>query len=88
MTEKQKEVIGTIAGTLTTGSFVPQAWRIWHHAPQPAPDVSLMMYIIISLGVLLWVTYGFLLRCKPILIFNIITFVLSVSVIIYKMTYG
>jgi MtN3 and saliva related transmembrane protein len=88
MTKKQEAMIGTVAGCLTTGSFAPQAWRVWHHAPQPAPDVSLMMYIIISLGILLWIVYGFLIRRKPLIIFNIVTLGLSLFIVAYKLIYG
>jgi MtN3 and saliva related transmembrane protein len=88
MNAKTKEAMGTIAGCLTTGSFIPQVYTVWHRAPHPAPDVSLGMFSIISLGVLLWIVYGFILHAKPLIIFNAVTFCLSGSVLAYKLIYG
>lgn len=88
MNWKGKEMIGVIAGCLTTGSFIPQAYSVWHHAPKAAPDVSLGMFSTISIGVLLWIIYGCMLRSRPLIIFNAITFVFSASVWAYKLVYG
>ena len=86
--EKITVVIGAIAGFLTTVSFTPQVYVLWHHAPKPAPDVSLAMFSIISLGVLLWTIYGVRLSRLPVIVPNVITFLLAMSVMIYKLMYG
>jgi len=88
MNGKTKELLGMIAGCLTTGSFMPQAYKVWIHAPKPATDVSLGMFSMMSLGIILWLVYGWIIRSRPLIIFNVITFVLSVSVLIYKLIYG
>lgn len=48
--------LGTVAGTLTTISLVPQAVRIWKS--RSAVDVSLLSYAIYSLGLAFWMLYG------------------------------
>jgi|GEM_PF-538192 len=88
MNKRVTEAIGTIAGCLTTAAFVPQIYVTWSHAPKPATDVSLWTFIILSLGTFLWAIYGGILRSRPIVIANVITFVFSSSVLAYKLIYG
>lgn len=71
-----------MAGTLTTVSFVPQVVKIWKS--KHAGDVSGMMFAIFSGGVVLWLSYGIMLRAWPIIVANAITLVLSVSVLVLK----
>ncbi|MBL8485128.1 MAG: hypothetical protein JNJ60_23235, partial [Rhodocyclaceae bacterium] len=51
------EALGLVAGTLTTIAFFPQARRIL--ATRSTRDISLGMYALFTLGVLLWLVYGF-----------------------------
>lgn len=88
MSEKRKEILGTIAGIMTTGALVPQVYTVWSQVPKPAEAVSLQMYLIISLGLFLWIIYGLCLRSRPLTVFNSITFVLSLLVLVYKLIYG
>lgn len=88
MDKKKKEVIGMIAGTITTGSFIPQIYYVWIQIPKPATDVSIGMFSFMSLGILLWFIYGYQLRSWSLIIFNAITFIFSGSVLIYKLIYG
>jgi len=79
---------GIIAGIFTTGSFIPQVYSVWSQIPKPAADVSLGMFLIFSLGVLFWFTYGCWLRSRPLIIFNTLSFVFSTSVLVYKLIFG
>jgi MtN3 and saliva related transmembrane protein len=45
------DLIGAVAGTLSTIAFIPQAWRIWR--TRSARDLSLPMYMIFTSGVAL-----------------------------------
>ncbi len=81
-------VMGTIAGILTTTSFVPQVRRVWKNRPKPATDVSLGMFCLMCLGVLLWLIYGFTIHSWPLIIFNGITLLLAAAVLTYKLHYG
>jgi MtN3 and saliva related transmembrane protein len=74
--------IGLLAGALTSISFVPQAWRIWK--TRSAKDLSLPMFLIFSAGVVLWLTYGLLSKDIPIILTNVITLALCLSIIFMK----
>ncbi|MGC8992906.1 MAG: SemiSWEET transporter [Thermoplasmata archaeon] len=78
-------IIGYVAGTLTTASFIPQSIKIWRE--KSAKDVSLIMYIVISTGIFLWFLYGLLLMDYPLILANGISFIISISILIGKIKY-
>ena len=80
------DLIGAVAGTLSTVAFVPQAWRIWK--TRSARDLSLPMYLIFTSGVALWFVYGLLLGAIPIIVCNGLTLVLAGTVLAMKLKFG
>ncbi|MDY6993144.1 MAG: SemiSWEET transporter [Pseudomonadota bacterium] len=78
--------IGFIAALLTTFSFMPQAYKVYK--TQKTTDLSLGMFSLFTLGVLLWTIYGILLAAFPIILANIITFILAFYILIMKIRYG
>ena len=61
------EAVGLVAACLTTFSFLPQAFRIWRS--RSARDISLVMYMMMTTGSVMWLIYGLLLG-SPSLIFS------------------
>ncbi|MFA5143925.1 MAG: SemiSWEET transporter [Candidatus Omnitrophota bacterium] len=80
------DLIGIIAGICTTVSFLPQVVRIMR--TRHTLDISLPMYIIFSIGVVMWLFYGFVTGSLPVMLANAVTFVLSVYIVIAKIKYG
>ena len=80
------DLIGSIAATLTTFSFIPQVWRVW--TTRHTRDISLSMYIAFTSGVALWLVYGILLGSWPIIIANGITVCLAGAVLVMKLRFG
>jgi MtN3 and saliva related transmembrane protein len=78
-------LVGYIAGTLTTLSFVPQVARAWKL--KETRDLSLAMLLLFALGVLLWTLYGVWTGSVPIIAANIITFVLILVLLWMKVRY-
>lgn len=77
-----QDIIGYIAATLTTFSFLPQVIKIVK--TKQTQDISLFMYIIFNIGVFLWLTYGILAVLWPVIIANIITSMFAMTILIYK----
>jgi MtN3 and saliva related transmembrane protein len=75
-------IIGSLAGGLTTIAFIPQVVRTWR--TRSAQDISLFMFLLFSCGVLLWLIYGILLHAPPIILANGITLALSTSILALK----
>jgi len=78
--------IGLAAAVCTTISFLPQAIKVIK--TRDTKSLSLPMYIIFTIGVLLWLLYGLLVRDIPVIAANTITSVFSaiilVSIIFYR----
>lgn len=79
------ELIGYAAATLTTASFVPQAWHTFR--TKDVRGISLSMYSAFTLGVALWLVYGVLLNAWPIVIANAVTLALAASILVMKLRY-
>ena len=76
------EIIGYVAATLTTSSFLPQA--IMTLKTRDTESLSLGMYATFTLGVLLWLIYGIYLADKAIIYANAITLILASSILFIK----
>ena len=76
-------LVGTIAAVFTTIAFIPQAYH--SYKTRDLSGVSLPMYSIFTLGVALWLTYGWLLADWPLIISNAITLALSLLILILKL---
>ena len=77
--------LGLIAGALTTISFLPQVIKSWR--TKQTRDISLPMFTVLSIGLLLWLIYGILIRNLPVIFTNAITLVLAFSILIAKLKY-
>ena len=81
-----KHYIGTVAATLTTISFVPQV--IQTIKTRDTKAISLVMYVIFTVGIAMWFTYGILLGSWPMIISNVITLTLAVIILTMKIRLG
>jgi len=79
-------LIGYLAGTLTTVSFLPQVIR--SYKTRSTHDISFKMLLLFGAGMLLWTIYGFLVNSMPIIAANVITFALVVVLIAMKVKYN
>lgn len=75
--------LGYIAATLTTASFIPQAWLTFRS--RDVSGISLGMYGAFTFGIALWLGYGVMLQAWPIVIANAITFVLAATILGMKL---
>lgn len=80
------EILGVVAGILTTAAYIPQVFRTWRL--KSAGDISLVMISLTSGGILLWFLYGVFIRSLPVAIANCITFILTFTVLILKVRFG
>ncbi|MGI9550563.1 MAG: SemiSWEET family sugar transporter [Aurantibacter sp.] len=79
------EIIGLAAATITTAGFVPQVNKIWKE--KSTKDISLSMYLLLSVGLTLWLIYGFYIESLPVILANGITLLLVLSIIFLKLKY-
>jgi len=79
-------VMGFVAGTCTTISFLPQVIKIVK--TRRTEDISLGMYVVFCTGVFLWGLYGVIHGDLPIIVANVITFLLAVTILALKVKHG
>lgn len=79
------EIIGLIAATLTTAAFIPQVYKVVK--TKSTDSLSLTMYIVFFVGIVLWLIYGIHLNSLAMILSNIVTGVLALILIIYKLRY-
>lgn len=79
------DLIGSLAGMLTTIAFIPQVIKTWRSGS--AEDISLVMFLLFTTGVLLWLVYGIALHAVPIIVANCITLVLALTIVFLKIRY-
>ena len=79
------DMVGYAAATLTTASFVPQAWLTFR--TRDVRGISLTMYSVFALGVACWLIYGLILQAWPIVAANAITLTLAVGILAMKLRY-
>lgn len=78
--------VGFAAATLTTLSFLPQAWLSFK--TRDVSGISLGMYSVFTVGVALWLAYGVMLGAWPIVLANAITLALAMAILVMKLRYG
>jgi MtN3 and saliva related transmembrane protein len=79
------EILGLIAATCTTSAFVPQVYKAW--AQRSTRDISLIMYLVLVAGTLLWFVYGLYHQSLAIILANGITALLAALMIALKLKY-
>lgn len=78
-------VLGLLAGSLTTISFMPQVIKIWRS--KSAKDISLGMFITFCSGVFLWIVYGIIVQDLPLVATNLATLILASIILLLKLKY-
>jgi MtN3 and saliva related transmembrane protein len=80
------DILGYLAGTLTTVSLLPQVWRTFR--TKDVSGISLKMYFIFTVGIAIWLAYGIVLGEVPMIVANSVSLVLACLVLAMKVRYG
>jgi MtN3 and saliva related transmembrane protein len=79
------DLLGALAGSLTTAAFVPQVVKTWKS--RSAGDISLGMLLTFCSGVFLWLLYGLLLGSWPLIAANGVTLSLASVLLVLTLRY-
>jgi MtN3 and saliva related transmembrane protein len=77
------QMLGLVAGSLTTAAFLPQVIKTWK--TRSAKDLSLGMFSLFCLGVALWLVYGIMVNDVPVIAANLITLMLASTLLFFKL---
>ena len=79
------ELLGYVAAVCTTVAFVPQVMKTYKS--KSAASLSLGMFLFFTSGIILWLIYGIMINEYPIIVANLVTLVLAVMLIYFKLRY-
>jgi MtN3 and saliva related transmembrane protein len=79
------DILGLVATTFTTSSFIPQVWTTWR--TKDVSGISLPTYIIITIGLFLWLLYGAFKSDMPLIVANAVMVLLTASITVMKLLY-
>jgi len=79
-------LIGLAAAFCTTIAFLPQVVQTWR--TRSTKDISLWMFLVFTTGIFLWLVYGVVIADVPLIAANGVTFVLSGTILYFKLRYG
>ena len=79
------QIIGLAAAALTTVSGLPQLIRIMKL--KETRDISLEMYLLMSTGLTLWLIYGIIIKNTPIILANVVSILISLTILGFKLKY-
>lgn len=78
-------IIGVVAAFLTTFSFLPQTIKVIKE--KNTEGISVLMYGMFTVGVFLWLLYGFYTKDIPVLLANLVTFSFAITILTLKLKY-
>ena len=80
------EILGLIAGAVTSMGYLPQLFR--GYKTKKLEDVSYFMPIVLAIGMTLWLFYGILLNAFAVIIANTFGITCSIVLIFMKKKYS
>ena len=78
-------IIGLSAGFLTTISLLPQLIKLYK--TKLTRDISIYWTLLLTIGIVLWLIYGIILRDVPLIFANATGGLFSVLILIGKLLY-
>lgn len=79
------QIVGLVAGICTSSSIIPQL--VTTIKKKKAEQVSLVMFLVLMLGNGLWVYYGISKSDIPIVATNILSIILNLVMLFFKIKY-
>lgn len=80
------DILGLVASFFTTSSFVPQVWKTWK--TRDVGGISLPTYLILTIGLGLWLIYGIYKNNLPLMVANALMVVLTGMITVMKMVFN
>ena len=78
--------VGLLAAICTTVSFVPQVLKAWR--TRSTADISVGMFVLMVVGLSLWLLYGAMLGDLPLILANFVTLCLAGVNLLLKLRFG
>ncbi len=80
------QFFGYAAAICTAAAYLPQVVRVWR--TRRTQDVSLGMFLVMTVGLICWLIYGFAIRDVPIILCNGSALVMTSIILVFKLRHG
>lgn len=80
------DILGLVAGAITTGSLIPQVIRVYRL--KTAREISLMFTVAFIVGDAAWLAYGVIYSLLPVVFWNVLAIMLAGTLLLGKIKYG
>ncbi len=80
------QTAGLGAAFFTTAAFLPQALKAWRS--RSVGDLSLVTFLVFTVGVALWLAYGLMTMDLPIILANGVTLVLAGAILAMRVAFA
>src|SRR6202790_5627191 len=78
-------IVGFIAGFVTTAANLPQVWKTYRN--KSGEGLSFRMLLSLAIGLGLWIVYGIMSKSLPLIVTNVIVFLLILLLIGMKLKF-
>ena len=78
-----KTILGFVAAFCTTAAFIPQAFKTIK--TKDTSSISAGMYSLFTFGTITWMIFGILDKNLPVIIANVVTSILAIIILVYKL---
>ncbi len=79
------EIVGYIGSIISTVSFLPQVIKVY--STKQTRDISYSAFALFGTGNIIWTTYGVMTNSFPVIVANILIFILVMIIILLKFQY-
>lgn len=76
------EIIGFIAAVVTTLSMIPQVYKVIK--TKVTAGISLGYFVLLQVGMFLWLTYGLLIMNYPLIVANALSIIFITCIVFIK----
>jgi MtN3 and saliva related transmembrane protein len=85
MSESSQQIIGIIAGILTSVALIPQVVKVYRE--KKSEQISIGYVIVLMAGQAMWIVYGFVKSDIPVVATNIFSLGVSIVMIVLGIKY-
>jgi MtN3 and saliva related transmembrane protein len=78
--------MGLLAAFCSTAAFVPQMIKTWR--TRSTKDISLVMFLVLVTGIILWLAYGVIIQDIPLIVANGVTLLFAGTILFFKLKHG
>jgi MtN3 and saliva related transmembrane protein len=78
--------MGLLAAFCSTAAFLPQVVKTWR--TRSTKDISIVMFMVLVIGILLWLAYGIMIQDIPLIVANSVTLLFAGTILFFKLKHG